>query len=95
MLVISPYARRGYIDDGVSDFVSPLRFIADNWDLPYLTERYEEVHNFEHVFDFDRGPRPPDPRPRMRGLTRDPWDFPEDFPEWPEWVEPMPPAIAS
>lgn len=95
MLVISPYARRGYIDDGVSDFVGPLRFIADNWGLPYLTERYEKVHNFEHVFDFDRRPRPPDPRPRMTGLTRDPWDFPEDFPEWPDWVSPAPPAIAS
>jgi transcriptional regulatory protein RtcR len=26
---------------------------------------------------------------------KDPWDFPEDFPDWPEWVSPNPPAIAS
>jgi hypothetical protein len=95
MLVISPYARRAYIDDGVAEFTAPLRFIADNWDLPYLTDRYRLVHNFEHVFDFDRNPRPPDPRPKLRGLTRDPFDFPEDFPEWPDYIEPMPPAIGS
>jgi phospholipase C len=95
MLVISPYSRRGYIDDGVGEFTAPLRFIADNWDLPYLTDRYRLVHNFEHVFDFDRPARPPDLRPKLRGLTRDPFDFPEDYPEWPEHVEPMPPAIGS
>jgi phospholipase C len=95
MLVVSPYAKRGYIDDGLGEFTSPLRFVADNWDLPYLTYRYRLVHNFEHVFDFDQAPRPPDPRPKLRGLTQDPWDFPEGFPEWPDYIEPMPPAIAS
>jgi phospholipase C len=95
MLVISPYAKRGYIDDGLSEFTGPLRFVADNWDLPYLTDRYRKVHNFEHVFNFDRPPRPPEPRRPLRGLTRDPWQFPDDFAEWPDYVQPMPPAIAS
>jgi phospholipase C len=95
MLVISPYAKRGFIDHEVGEFVAPLRFVADNWGLPYLTERYRKVHNFEHVFDFRKGPRPPDPRPKLTGLTEDPWDFPEAYPEWPDYIQPMPPAIAS
>ena len=63
MLVISPYARRGYLDDALGEFSSPLKFISDNWDLPYLTKRIEKTHNFEHVFDFSKRPRPPDPQP--------------------------------
>jgi phospholipase C len=95
MLIISPYARRGYIDHEVGEFTSPLRFIADNWGLPYLTDRYRRVTNMEQAFDFRKGPRRPDPRPKLTGLTRDAWDFPEDFPEWPDYVVPMPPKIAS
>ena len=59
MLTISPYAKRGVIDDVVGEFSSPLKFISDNWDLPYLTSRIEKTHNFEHVFDFNQQPRPP------------------------------------
>jgi phospholipase C len=92
MLVISPYAKKGYIDDAVGEFSSPLRFIADNWDLPYLTERIENSHNFEHVFDFRKKPRPPDPRPPVRA-TNAYHDFPEDFPEWPPELNPEPPKI--
>ena len=95
LLVISPYAKRGYLDDAVGEFSSPLRFVADNWGLPHLTNRIRRSHNFEHVFDFEKPPRPPEPRPLLKGLTKDAWDFPEDFPEWPDYVEPMPPAIAS
>ena len=29
MLVVSPYARRGYVDDALGEFTTPLRFIAD------------------------------------------------------------------
>jgi phospholipase C len=95
MVVISPYARRGFIDREVGEFTAPLRFIADNWGLPYLTERYDKVTNMRQNFDFAQQPRRPDPRPKLTGLTRDAWDFPEDFPEWPDYVQPNPPAIAS
>ncbi len=57
MLVISPFAHRGYIDDAVGEFSTPLRFVSDNWGLPYLTERIRQTHGFEHVFDFRRTPR--------------------------------------
>lgn len=92
MLVISPYAKRGYVDDGLADFVSPLRFVADNWDLPYLTERYEQVHNYEHVFNFDRRPRRPDPLPLV-DCGDSPWEFPDEHPEWPADVEPRIPTF--
>jgi phospholipase C len=92
MLVISPYAKKGYIDDAVGEFTAPLRFIADNWDLPYLTDRFEKVHNFEHVFDFKQKPRPPDPRPKVQA-TNAYHDFPEEFPEWPPELNPAPPKI--
>ena len=92
MLVISPYARRGYVDDAFGEFSAPLRFIADNWDLPYLTPRIREAHNFEHVFDFRADPRPPDPLPHVEATGRF-WDFPGTFPGWPKGLEPDDPKI--
>ena len=92
MLVISPYAKRGYVDDALAEFSAPLRFIADNWDLPYLTQRIRGSHNFEHVFDFDRKPRAPQPRPGVEATNRF-WDWPEDFPEWPADLDPEAPTI--
>jgi phospholipase C len=92
MLMISPYAKRGYVDDALTEFSAPLRFIADNWDLPYLTSRIRGSHNFEHVFDFGRPPRPPSIRAKVPATNRF-WDYPDDFPEWPPGVDPNPPNI--
>ena len=92
MVVISPYAKKGYIDDGLADFTSPLRFIADNWGLSYLTERYDKVSNFEHIFDFSTKPRKPSPGRKVQA-TNAYHDFPENFPEWPPELEPEPPKI--
>ena len=39
LLVISPYARPGYIDHVYNDHVSILKFIEHNWGLPPLTAR--------------------------------------------------------
>lgn len=92
LLVISLYAKRGYVDDSFSEFSAPLRFIADNWDLPYPTGRIRRSHSFEHVFDFLGAPRPPDPRPHVRA-TNDFWDWPEEFRGWPAHLDPEAPAI--
>ncbi len=91
MLVISPYARRGYVDDAFGEFSAPLRFIADNWDLPYLTPQIHASHTFEHVFDFKGKPRPPDPLPHVPATNRF-WDFPQTFPGW-HGLEPEDPKI--
>jgi phospholipase C len=81
-LVISPYAKRGYLDDAVGEFSTPLRFIEDNWGLPHLTERIRKTHNFEHVFDFHRNPRK-DGRPLEHVKAYgNAFDFPESYPGW-------------
>jgi phospholipase C len=91
-LVVSPYARKGYVDDAEGEFSSPLKFIEDNWGLPYLTDRIERTHNFEHVFDFGKNPRT-DAQP-LRGIEDcygTPWDFPGfDYPGWPAGMSPPP-----
>jgi phospholipase C len=92
MLLISPYAKRGYVDDALTDFAAPLRFIADNWGLRYPSDRIRASHNYEHAFDFDRPPRHPAPRSKVRA-TNDFWDWPEDYAEWPDVLDPVAPAI--
>jgi phospholipase C len=64
MLVISPWANGGMLDHEVGEFCSPNKFVADNWDLAYLTDRVRSTHNFEHVFDFHR--------PRSKLIAPDP-----------------------
>ncbi|HEY7478257.1 MAG TPA: alkaline phosphatase family protein [Actinomycetota bacterium] len=59
LLTISPYTPRGLLDTEQGEFSSPLRFISDNWGLPYLTDRIANTHGFEHVFDFRARPRDP------------------------------------
>jgi phospholipase C len=84
MLVISPYAKRGYIDHEQGDFTSPHRFIDDNWGLPHLTERVRTTHNFEQAFDFVRRPRPPDPLSLSRSCTGTRLKLVRDYPDWPD-----------
>jgi hypothetical protein len=78
MLTISPYTRRGVIDDERGEFSSPLRFISDNWGLEPLTDRIRDTHNFEHVFDFKGKPRPPKLGRERAPTFSTPWDFPSD-----------------
>jgi phospholipase C len=89
-LVVSPYAKKGYVDDAEADHCAPLKFIEDNWGLPYLTRRIEDGHNFEHVFDFDRDPRTDArPTPDITSCYGSPWEYPGDeYPGWPEGTEP-------
>jgi phospholipase C len=59
LLTISPYVRPGVIDTEQGEFSTPLRFISDNWGLPYLSDRIARTHGMDHVFDFRGGPRAP------------------------------------
>ena len=63
MLVISPYARAGFVDHTEGEFSSVLRFVEDNWGLSQLTERDARATNLSEAFAFDRPPRPPEPLP--------------------------------
>jgi phospholipase C len=59
LLVISPYAKRGYIDHTQYEFSSMLRFAEDILGLPTLTKRDNEANNMLNAFDFTQGPRTP------------------------------------
>src|SRR5207245_830667 len=52
MIVISPFAKRGWVDHDVMDHTSILKFIAANWELPYLTERQARAGNLTTAFEF-------------------------------------------
>lgn len=83
MLVISPYAQRGYIDHELGEFSSPLKFIQSNWSLDHHTERIRRTHDFSHVFDFRQRPRDPSPRPGKDDAIGDPRVLPDTDPSWP------------
>jgi phospholipase C len=57
LLVISPYAREGYVDHTLGEFSSVLRFVEDNWGLTQLTHRDRDAFNLSGAFDFTQEPR--------------------------------------
>jgi phospholipase C len=57
-LLVSPYARRGYVDHTRLDFTSALRFIEANWGLRPLARRDARANTIAGAFDFYAGPRP-------------------------------------
>ncbi|HEY7399419.1 MAG TPA: alkaline phosphatase family protein [Actinomycetota bacterium] len=63
MLVISSYARAGFVDHTEAEFSSVLRFIEDNWGLTQLTDRDRLAHDLSYDFDFTQEPRRPDALP--------------------------------
>ena len=57
-LLVSPYARKGYIDSTQLDFTSVLKFIETNWNVASLQTRDANANNFLSAFDFSQAPRP-------------------------------------
>jgi phospholipase C len=58
-LIISPYARAGFVDHTQSEFSSILKFIETVHGLPALTQRDEMASNMFEAFDFSQPPSPP------------------------------------
>jgi phospholipase C len=58
-LIISPYAKAGYIDHTVYDFESTLKFIEWRFGLPTLTQRDAGANNLLNAFDFGQQPAIP------------------------------------
>jgi phospholipase C len=56
-LLVSAYARDGFIDSTELDFTSVLKFIEYNWNIEPLAERDTNANNFLTAFDFEQGPR--------------------------------------
>jgi len=57
-VLISPYARRGFVDHTTLDFTSMLKFIEDNWSLKPLARRDAKARSIAGAFDFSAPPRP-------------------------------------
>ena len=58
-LLVSPFARRGYVDDTQLDYASIVRFITDNWNIRSLAARDAAAETFTSAFDFDNPGRAP------------------------------------
>lgn len=57
LLIVSPYARRNYVDHRVTDQSSILRFIEDNWQLGRIGTGSADAiaGTLDGMFDFDKG----------------------------------------
>ena len=51
-IVISPFAKRGFVDRTPYDTTSILRLIETRWGLPPLTDRDARANNLLGAFDF-------------------------------------------
>jgi phospholipase C len=78
-LLVSSYAKRGFVDNTTLDFTSIVKFIEENWNLDPLAPagpaaaksaglRDRRVNSFMHAFDFKQPPR----QPTMLTLDRHP-----------------------
>jgi phospholipase C len=63
LLVISPYAREGYVSHTAYEFSSVLQLIESRFRLKALTARDVEANSLLDVFDFSQPPAPPLVRP--------------------------------
>jgi len=57
MLVISPYAKKGYVSHTQYEFGSILKFVEDNWKLARLGTTDGRANSMGDVFDFTQPPR--------------------------------------
>jgi phospholipase C len=76
LLVISPYARHGFVTSELGEFSSVLRFMEDNWGLTQLTHRDRDATPLLSSFDFEQEPRAPDPLPLRTDCLGE--EFPDD-----------------
>jgi phospholipase C len=56
-ILVSPYARRGYVDHGIYGFESILKMIRYRFGLPPLTPRDLFANNIATAFDFEAKPQ--------------------------------------
>jgi phospholipase C len=59
LIVVSPFAKPGFLYSERTEFSSVLKFIETNWDLPALTDRDKASPDMTSVFDFNQAPLAP------------------------------------
>ncbi|HEX4775196.1 MAG TPA: alkaline phosphatase family protein [Acidimicrobiia bacterium] len=57
-LLVSAYAKKGFVDHTQLDFTSILRFVERNWSVAPLAQRDAKANDFATAFDFAAAPRP-------------------------------------
>jgi phospholipase C len=62
-LVISPWAKHGYVDHTQYEFASFLKMVEDNWNLPRLPNNHDRdeltsIGDMANSFDFSQAPLP-------------------------------------
>jgi phospholipase C len=68
--LVSPYAKRGYVDSTELEFSSILRFVEQNWRVAPLTTRDRNAGSLMGAFDFDAPPRTPAVIPTRRHIQQ-------------------------
>lgn len=68
-LLVSPYAKAGYVDNTELDFTSILKFIENNWGVAALSSRDAKANSFSNAFDFSQKPREPQFLPLTREVS--------------------------
>jgi phospholipase C len=58
-LVLSPYAKKGYVSRVLHSHVSLVRFGEDNFGLEPLNDRTKSADGMDDCFDFTQQPLPP------------------------------------
>jgi phospholipase C len=58
LIVVSPYAKKGYVSTTTHDFGSLLRYIEDVFNLPGLGTRDSTTDDFSDCFDYTQTPQP-------------------------------------
>lgn len=69
-IVISPFAKRGFISHRTYDFTSMLKFIEVRFGLPHLTARDDRADDMGECFDFHQQPIRPHVIPVPAGLQK-------------------------
>jgi phospholipase C len=61
LIIVSPYAKEGYVDNHTMSDYTILAFIDYNWGLPYLTPEVadSDLQGLLDAFNFSAPPRPP------------------------------------
>jgi len=59
MIIISPYAKPGYISHTQYEFSSVLKFIEERFNLPFLTDRDANANDTTDSFNFSQSPLAP------------------------------------
>ena len=79
MLIISPWAKQGFVDKTEYEFSSVLKFMETIFGLECMTHRDCNAANMFSAFDFEQPPRPPDPLPLRTDCVGDRFPDPRRY----------------